>query len=86
MTIHTVVKRDDTRVPFDRKRIENAIYAAAKAVGNGESRKAAVERWEQRGHSLVRAIHPSAIVSLQFLVPPQPEHGHLPTLPSTNHQ
>jgi ribonucleoside-triphosphate reductase len=33
-----VVKRDKSIVPFDRERIENAIYAAARAVGNGEGR------------------------------------------------
>jgi len=39
MTVHTVVKRDGTQAPFDRLRIEKAIHAAAKAVGNGESRQ-----------------------------------------------
>ncbi|MGC8959804.1 MAG: ribonucleoside triphosphate reductase [Chloroflexia bacterium] len=39
MGIDQVIKRDGWRVPFDRKRIENAIYAAARAVGNGESRQ-----------------------------------------------
>lgn len=39
MGIDQVIKRDGRRVPFDRKRIENAIYAAARAVGNGESRQ-----------------------------------------------
>ena len=38
MSIDRVVKRDGTVVPFDRKRIENAIYAAARAVENGEGR------------------------------------------------
>ena len=38
MPVDRVVKRDDSIVPFDRKRIENAIYAAARAVGNGEGR------------------------------------------------
>lgn len=38
MPVDRVVKRDSSIVPFDRKRIENAIYAAARAVGNGESR------------------------------------------------
>jgi len=38
MPIDHVVKRDGSIVPFDRKRIENAIYAAAQAVGNGEGR------------------------------------------------
>ncbi len=38
MTIE-VIKRDGTVVPFDRGRIEEAIYAAAHAVGNGEGRQ-----------------------------------------------
>ncbi len=38
MKINQVRKRDGTVVPFDRKRIERAIYAAARAVGNGEGR------------------------------------------------
>lgn len=38
MRIEQVVKRSGEIVPFDRKRIENAIYAAARAVGNGEGR------------------------------------------------
>ena len=39
MGLEKVVKRDGTVVPFDRKRIENAIYAAARAVGGGEGRQ-----------------------------------------------
>ena len=35
MAIEHVIKRDGTIVPFDRLRIENAIYAAARATGNG---------------------------------------------------
>jgi len=38
MSTEYVLKRDGTRVPFDRSRIENAIFAAARAVGNGEGR------------------------------------------------
>jgi len=38
MAIEKVVKRDGSVVPFGRHRIENAIYAAARAVGNGEGR------------------------------------------------
>ncbi len=38
MGIEQVIKRDGTLVPFDRGRIERAIYAAARAVGNGEGR------------------------------------------------
>ena len=38
MPVDQVVKRDKSVVPFDRKRVENAIYAAARAVGNGEGR------------------------------------------------
>jgi ribonucleoside-triphosphate reductase len=38
MPLDRVVKRDGSVVPFDRTRIENAIYAAARAVGNGEGR------------------------------------------------
>lgn len=61
MAIDQVIKRDGRRVPFDRKRIENAIYAAARAVGNGEGRQWAEtlswavtgileERFGQEGH------------------------------------
>jgi len=38
VSIDRVVKRNGVIVPFDRQRIENAIYAAARAVGNGEGR------------------------------------------------
>ncbi|NBD35699.1 MAG: ribonucleoside triphosphate reductase [Chloroflexi bacterium] len=38
MSINEIIKRDGTVVSFDRERIENAIYAAARAVGNGEGR------------------------------------------------
>lgn len=38
MPLDRIVKRDGTVVPFDRNRIESAIYAAARAVGNGEGR------------------------------------------------
>jgi len=61
MSVGQVVKRDGTVVPFDRQRIENAIYAAARAVGNGEGRQWAEtlswavvgileERLTQNGH------------------------------------
>jgi len=39
MSINHVTKRNGTIVPFDRQRIEKAIYAAARAVGNGEGRQ-----------------------------------------------
>jgi ribonucleoside-triphosphate reductase (formate) len=38
MPVNNVVKRDGSVVPFDRTRIEQAIYAAARAVGNGLGR------------------------------------------------
>lgn len=38
MPLNRVVKRDGSIVAFDRTRIENAIHAAAHAVGNGEGR------------------------------------------------
>ena len=38
MPLDRVVKRDGAVVPFGRTRIESAIYAAARAVGNGEGR------------------------------------------------
>lgn len=38
MQIEQVIKRDGSVVQFDRKRIENAVYAAARAVGNGQGR------------------------------------------------
>ncbi len=39
MDLSQVTKRDGAVVKFDRRRIENAIYAAARAVGNGEGRQ-----------------------------------------------
>ncbi len=38
MAIEQVIKRDGATVPFDRRRIEDAIYAAARASGNGVGR------------------------------------------------
>jgi ribonucleoside-triphosphate reductase len=38
VSIDRVIKRNGIIVSFDRQRIENAIYAAARAVGNGEGR------------------------------------------------
>ena len=38
MSVDQVIKRDGAIVPMDRKRIENAIFAAARASGNGETR------------------------------------------------
>jgi len=38
MGISQVIKRNGTRVPFDRQRIENAIHAAARAAATGEGR------------------------------------------------
>lgn len=38
MTIERIMKRDGSIVAFERKRIENAMYAAARAVGNGVGR------------------------------------------------
>jgi anaerobic ribonucleoside-triphosphate reductase len=39
MSIDQVIKRNGIVVPFDRQRIENAIFAAARVVGNGEGRQ-----------------------------------------------
>ena len=39
MGIERITKRSGTVVVFDRKRIESAIYGAARAVGNGEGRQ-----------------------------------------------
>ena len=38
MSVDQVIKRDGTIVAMDRKRIENAIFAAARVSGNGETR------------------------------------------------
>ncbi|MGC9521287.1 MAG: ribonucleoside triphosphate reductase [Anaerolineae bacterium] len=38
MAVEQVIKRDGAVEPFDRKRIEDAIYAAARATGNGVGR------------------------------------------------
>ncbi len=40
MSIDYVVKRDGAAVPFDRRRIERAIYAAARAAGGGGGQRA----------------------------------------------
>ncbi|MCJ7736947.1 MAG: ribonucleoside triphosphate reductase [Anaerolineae bacterium] len=37
--LRAVIKRDGTEAPFDRQKIERAIYSAAKAISNGESRQ-----------------------------------------------
>ena len=61
MSTDHVIKRNGIIVPFDRQRIENAIYAAARVVGNGEGRQWAEtmswavvgileERFGQNGH------------------------------------
>jgi len=39
MTIDRVVKRNSDVVPFDRERIEDGIYAAVRAAGNGRGRQ-----------------------------------------------
>ncbi len=63
MSLERVIKQDGTAVPFDRQQIENGIYAAAQAAGNGQGRLwaetlswAAVGILEQRcgqnGHDL----------------------------------
>ena len=36
MPVDRVIKRDGSIVPFDRKRIESAIHAAARATGNAD--------------------------------------------------
>jgi len=40
VSIDYVVKRDGAAVPFDRRRIERAIYAAARAAGGGGGQRA----------------------------------------------
>lgn len=61
MAVDRVIKRDGQKVPFDRTRIERAIWAAARAVGNGAGRQWAEtlswavvglleERFAQNGH------------------------------------
>lgn len=49
--LENVRKRDNSLVPFSRKRIEDAIFAAAKAVG-GRDRKVAEEVTEKIIHRL----------------------------------
>jgi anaerobic ribonucleoside-triphosphate reductase len=39
MGVDQVVKRDGTKVNFDRRQIESAIYVASREVGNGEGRQ-----------------------------------------------
>ncbi len=38
------------------------------SIGDAESRRRVSERWEEHGHRLVRAIHPTAIVSRSALL------------------
>ena len=38
MKVEKIIKRDDSIVSFDRKRIENAIFAASRATRTGETR------------------------------------------------
>jgi len=49
--LENVKKRDGSLVPFSRKRIEDAIFAAAKAVG-GQDRRLAQELTEKTVHRL----------------------------------
>ena len=44
MPMDRVIKRNGSIVPFDRERIENAIYAAARAVGDGDGPTASAGR------------------------------------------
>ena len=64
MAIDQVVKRDGTVVGFDRQLIENAIYAAARAVGDGVGRPwaetlswAVAAMLEQRINGSGRILH-----------------------------
>jgi len=49
--LENIKKRDGTLVPFNEQRIEDAIFAAAKAVG-GQDRKASQELTGKVAHSL----------------------------------
>jgi anaerobic ribonucleoside-triphosphate reductase len=64
MKIDQVIKRDGTVVPFDRKRIENAIFSAAQATNSDETRLwAETMSWavtgllDQRRESIIEPPH-----------------------------
>lgn len=72
MKIDQVIKRDGSIVPFDRKRIENAIYAAARATNSSETRLWAEtlswaviglleQRWQKR-------VNPPHVEDIQDIV------------------
>jgi anaerobic ribonucleoside-triphosphate reductase len=66
-----VVKRDGSVVPFDRRRIENAISAAARAVGSGEGRQwAEMLSWAVVGllEERARAGHAPQVEEIQDTV------------------
>lgn len=72
MSLSQVIKRDGRVVPFDRLRIENAIYAAARAAGGGEGRPwaetmswAVVGQLEQR---FAQSEQPPQVEQIQDLV------------------
>ncbi len=66
MSLTRVIKRDGNIVEFDRQRVANAIYAAARAVGNGEGRP-----WAE---TLSWAV--VGILEERFAQPEQ--NGHIP--------
>ncbi len=72
MPLRYVIKRDGTRVPFERERIARAVYAAARAVGNGESRPwAETISWAVTGileERFGRRDHPPHVEEIQDVV------------------
>ncbi len=79
--LENVRKRDGSLVPFDIKRIEDAIFAAAKAVG-GTDRQTAVQLTERVVHSLKKKFgtKPPGVEEIQDTVEKELiEAGHAKT-------
>jgi len=79
--LENVKKRDGSLAPFDRKRIEDAIFAAAKAVG-GTNRQLAAEMTDRVLHSLKKRFgtKPPSVEAIQDTVEKELiEAGHAKT-------
>ena len=80
--LQNVKKRDGSLVPFSSKRIEDAIFAAAKAVG-GQDRKLAQQLTEKVVHRLKMRFgtRPPSVEDIQDAVEKELiESGHAKTL------
>ena len=70
MSIHSVVKRDGTLVPFTRSRISNAIYRAAVAAGGRDKDRAEqlAQEVEKTLGVIYDAEHPPSVEHVQDVV------------------